>query len=384
MGKRGYGRVTNNTMRLTHYRGVDLNRTDKFVLFTLIAKQGATMEAKITNRILANMADLGIRTIQRSVDKLERIGLITRQGLGSFTVQSDFLYQKGDGFGKIYVDVLESDLSIYAKLLYVVNVVACGDDDSHFFSREKLMEYTLMNKDNYTKGMKELETANIVIQSYRSREECSGVLYRTTNNKYILNRDRYCLTFERYIRLKNNKCDKRRKQNATKGGHSGRHLKDTERDNRGTAYNESLSLITTTNLNHESYTADSSNHDIFLLNSYQAYFCRGFDHELLNGYEYEEVEKVVRLFDGIRTFQGRPNWRISESDFAKLIDHVNTFNDDEYPEVSISDYIEFVRDLMIIGRRGESLSYWLSEGVRGAFRGRINAEACGFEFELDQ
>ena len=285
MGKKGYGRVTNKAMKLTHYKGVDLNRTDKFVLFTLIVKQGATNEARIANRVLATMADLGIRTIQRSVEKLERIGLITRLKLGKYSVASGFLHLEGEGFGEVYLDVLQSELSIYAKLLYVVNTVASGKDHCNFVKRENMMKYSLMCKDKYVEAMKELEEKKIIEQERRYRDDESGNILRASSYKYMLSPEEFELTSSNITNLNKKKSDIKRTEKATIAGHSLRQKDETNDDNIRTAYYQ----YSATTCYHEEYTADSLNHGIFLWNSYRGYFIKGFNASIINDYDCEDV-----------------------------------------------------------------------------------------------
>lgn len=367
-----YGRITNKAMKITNINGKKLNRTDNFVFFTLIVKQGDTAEARIANNVLATISNLDIRSIQRSVKKLNKLGLITIIKESIYSVNPEYLYKENEGFGSVEFRFLESDLSIYAKLLYIVNTVASGKDDYNWYSREKLMKFITIGKDKYTLAMKELEQANIIGQSINYRKDDIGNLLRTVNEKISFPAHRHILTYNRLEKSKLEQRDKRRKQHATIGGKSERQKKD------------SLTLTNTINHNHKPYTAGSSKNGLRVWEYYPEFFMKGFNTDLLNEYNIAEVSKVVTLFDGIKTATGNDNWTISNEDFIKLKDHVLEFQDYNYNDIIVDDFIDFIKNELIpAGRKGKSLSYWLSDCIKSAYIGNLNAMLCNLEFCLD-
>ncbi len=121
-----YGRITNKVMELTHVNGERLNRTDKFLLYTLIVKANKDGVATVANPLLASISDLSLRTIERSIKKLKKLEVIQSPKKGKYIINDKYLYKKGEGFGIVKWKILTSDLSINAKSLFIVNSIACG------------------------------------------------------------------------------------------------------------------------------------------------------------------------------------------------------------------------------------------------------------------
>jgi len=386
-----YGRLTHEVMKLLNVNGTKLNRTDKFIFFTLLVKANKNGVALIGNRLLAAISGLDVRSVQRSVNKLKKLGLINSEKIGKYIIQEKYLYKKGGGFGIVKLDVLLSDLSLNAKLLYVINCIAGGKDRSNWYKSKDLMKFIAISTKSYSEAMKELVNAKILKQSTNYERDANGISHRKPNDKEICKEEQFILTYNR-IDSFSEKSDKTESHKTTNEPLNSRQKNDLQNVKTTPIYKDDLQVSLTSSFLQNTYTTgeniftpDETRSVLKLDKSFVSSFSDKFNIELFLHYDSQHIHKIEKLFRGICDETENRHWKISTRDFKLLSNVVSNLDGYEHFGNPIEQYVDFIAtELIPAGRNGESLSYWLSDGLYNAFSANMNAAIVGLEFQLDR
>jgi hypothetical protein len=363
-----------------------LNRTDKLTYAVISCKQGSTDSAHLTAVKIADALSADEKTIRRSIKKLKTEGIISMKKTGRWSINHPT--NETEHFGLVELCVLASQkLHRNSKLLFIYYRAASSTFGYCSRSRETILKDLGIGNKTYLEAKKDLadlELIKIEIRKAYGKQFTDKVVTTIIPENvdkemnwpesWIVNEEKHGIahglheiTQQQALCALGTVLDNSALQHRTNEHQQKGQLDTSNKSLSNNLINKNTSLIANTAVT--KFNDDKINLKIFHSE---------FDTTKL---EDSYADLIKQLFTAIRTATQNYNWRMSNEDFKELRSMVLDYVPDKE---AIEDYEWFItEELNPAGRKGNSLAYYLSDGIRMAYVSYHNAQVSGADFNLD-